>query len=60
MDRIAKMALTVDELRQALAEYVCRKRGIDPKILNRAGVGLSAEMIGQGEDLITVVTIDQK
>jgi hypothetical protein len=60
MDTIAKMALTTDQMRKALAEYVCRQKGLDPSLLTRAGVGVGATILGNGDDMVTLVTIEQR
>jgi hypothetical protein len=47
-------------MRKALAEYVCRQKGLDPSLLTRAGVGVGATILGNGDDMVTLVTIEQR
>ena len=59
MNVVCKQALTNNERVRALAEFVLKKKGMDPAILNRAGIHINLLVTGTEEDTVYLVTIEQ-
>ena len=45
-DVVCKQALTAEETALALAEFALRKRGMDVKMLDKAGVSVDVDIVG--------------